>query len=334
MGFFAGYYHLHTPQIMFILLSCASIFLMPLLISGKCTRIKYLVSIIIITAAEAAVIFLFSKFQHYEYANLWNIYNDIAWIQTLYIAIFVYNNIITVKRCKTVGLKKYNYIIPGLQFIKLIGFITVVFILIKKLDMTGFLPFNESAVILIPLAVFITITNGIQIAYLHKDERNDNKINFSISDKIIKYVMACLIVIEIMTAISAMITFGYYDRFWKINSYVHTWFWLDGFVGIILFVFGMCYMDRITFKKEYIRFLIIPLFSSLIGFIGVVMTIINPFYDSGLEILRALCYIIGFPIVIIFFLQDRYRINKLLIVTMAVLTPLARFVVFINIWGR
>jgi len=308
---------------------------MPSLISGKCAKRNYLISIIIINVAEVAtVIYLFSKFQHYAPANLWNIYNDIATLQRLYIVIFVCNNIITVKRCKTVELKKYNYIIPGLQFFKIIGLVTCIFILIKKLDRAGFLSFNESATIWIPLAVFITITNGIQILYLHKDERNDNKINFSIRDKIIKYVMVCLIVIEMMTAVSAMITFGYYDRFWKINGYVHTWFWLDGLVGIVLFVFGMCYMDRIIFKKESIRFLIIPLLSSFIGFIGVVMTIINPFYDSGLEILKALCYIIGFPIAIIFSLQDRYRINKFLIGTMAVLTPLARFVVFINIWGR
>jgi hypothetical protein len=307
---------------------------MPRLVSGKCARKSYLIQIIIINAVEAALIFLFSKFQHYEYANLWNIYNDIAWIQTLYFVIFVYNNIITVKRCKTVGLKKYNYIIPGLQFIKLIGFITGVFILIKKLDRAGFLPFNESAVIWIPLAIFITITNGLQILYLYKDVKNDNKINFLISDKIIKYVMVCLIVIEIITAVSAMITYGYYDRFWKINSYVHTWFWLDGLVGIVLFVFGMCYMERIVFKKEFIKFLVIPLISSFLGFIGVVMTIINPFYESGLQILQALCYIIGFPAAIIFFLQDRYSINRLLIVTMAVLTPLARLVVVFNIWGR
>ena len=323
------------PQLMFILLSCGSIFLMPLFVSGKCTRKKYLISITIINVVEAAtVIYLFSKFQHYEYANLWNIYNSIARIQILYIVIFVYNNIITVRRCKTIGLKKYNYIIPGLQFIKLIGFITGVFILIKKLDNAGFLSFNESAVIWIPLAVFITITNGIQMVYLRKDERKENKINFSISDKIIKYVMVCLIVVEIMTAVSAMITFGYYDRFCKINGYVETWFWLDGFVGIMLFVFGMCYMDRITFKKEYIGFLVIPLISSLVGFMGVVITIIDPSYDSGLDILKGLCYIIGFPLVIIFSLQDRYRINRLLIVIMIVLTPLARFVVFINIWGR
>jgi len=328
-------YLLSLPQIIFLLLGCAGIFLLPSLMSGKCTGKKYLISIIIVNIVEAAIIiYLFSKFKHYVYANLGNIHNDIARFQVLYFVFFLYNIRITVKRCKTIGLKKYNYIVPGLQFIKLIGFITGVFILIKKLDMTGFLSFNESAVIWIPLAIFITITNGLQILYLYKDVKNDNEINFSINDKIIKYVMVCLIVIEIMIAVSAMITFGYYDRFWKINSYVFTWFWLDGFVGIVLFVFGMCYMEKIVFKKEYIKFLVIPLISSLLGFMGVVMTIINPFYDSGLEILKSLCYVIGFPAVIIFSLQDRYSINRLLIVTMTVLTPLARLVVFINIWGR
>jgi hypothetical protein len=200
--------------------------------------------------------------------------------------------------------------------------------------MAGFLAFNESMVIWIPLAVFITITNGIQILYLHKDKTNDNKIDSPIKDKIIKYVMTCLIVIEIMAAVSAIITFGYYDRFWRINDYVFTWFWLDGFAGIILFVFGICSMDKIVFKKRYIMFLIIPLASSFLQFTGVVMTITNPSYGSGTEVLKALCYIIGFPMMIIFSLQDRYRINKILIGIMAVVTPLARLVVVFNIWIR
>jgi hypothetical protein len=189
-------------------------------------------------------------------------------------------------------------------------------------------------VIWIPLTVFITITNGIQILYLHKDKTNDNKIDSPAKDKIIKYVTTCLIVIEIMAAVSAIITFGYYDRFWRINDYVFTWFWLDGFAGIILFVFGICYMDKIVFKKRYIMFLIIPLASSFLQFIGVVMTIINPSYGSGTEVLKALCYIIGFPMVIIFSLQDRYKINKILIGIMAVVTPLARLVVAFNILIR
>jgi hypothetical protein len=286
---------------MFILLSCASVFFTPFLISGKCTGIKYLISIIIINIVELAVVIcLFSKFQDHKYADLSIIDDDIARIQILYMIIFVYNNIVTVKRCKTVGLKRYNYIIPGLQLIKTIGFITAVFLLIKNLARDGFIPFNESAAIWIPLAVFITITNCLQILYLRRDRKNDNEINFSTKDKIIKYIMVCLIVIEIMTAVSAMITFGYYDRFWKINDYVFTWFWLDGFVGIVLLVFGMCYMDEIVFKKEYIGVLIIPLISSFLEFIRVVMIIINPFYDSGLDILKALCYVIGFPAAIIF----------------------------------
>ena len=70
------------------------------------------------------------------------------------------------------------------------------------------------------------------------------------------------------------------------------------------------------------------------GFMGVVMTMISPHYDSGLDILKLLCYVIGFPAVIIFSLQDGYKINRLLIGTMAVLTPLARLVVFVNIWAR
>ena len=308
---------------------------MPLLVSGRCARIRYLISIIVINVAEViTIIYLFSKFQHYEYANLEKIYNSIARLQMLYIVIFVYNTIITVKRCKTVGLKKYNYIVPGLQFLKSMVFITFVFILIKKLDRAGFLSFNESATVWMPLVVFITITNGIQIVYLHKDDKNDNKTNFSVRDKIVKYVTVCLIIIEMLTAVSAIITYGDFDRFWRINNYVFTWFWLDGLVGISLFVFGMCYMDRIVFKKEYIGVLIIPLISSLLGFIHVVMTIINPYYDSGLAILKELCHGIGFPMMIIFSLQDRYSINKLLIGTMAVLTPLARLVVAFNIMIR
>ncbi|MDR2719126.1 MAG: hypothetical protein LBB89_13810, partial [Treponema sp.] len=122
------------PQIIFMLFSCASIFLAPFIISGKCTGKRYLISIIIINIAEAAtIIYLFSRFQYYSPANLMYIYNAIANIQKVYIVIFIYNTIITVKRCKTIGLKKYNYIIPGLQFLKLIGFITCVLILIKKL---------------------------------------------------------------------------------------------------------------------------------------------------------------------------------------------------------
>jgi hypothetical protein len=333
MNLFAGYYLLNTPQLMFVLLTCASIFLTPLFISGECTRRKYVISIIIINIVELAVVlYLFSKFQEHEYADLSVIDNGIARIQILYMIVFMYNNIITVKRCRTTGLKEYNYLIPGLQLLKTIGFITAVFILIKNLARDGFIPFNESAAIWIPLAVFIALTNGIQIAYLYTDERKDTTMNVSIRDKIIKYVMVCLIVIEIITAVSAMITYGYYDRFWKINSYVFTWFWLDGFAGIILFVWGMCY--KITFKKEYTGFLVMPLISSLLDLIGVVMAIVNPHYDSGLDILKGLCHIIGFPAVIIFSLQDRYKINRLLIGIMSVITPLARWVVFINIWGR
>ena len=333
MNLFAGYYLLNTPQLMFVLLTCASIFLTPLFVSGECTRRKYVISIIIINIVElAVVVYLFSKFQEHKYEGLSVIDNGIARIQILYMIVFMYNNIITVKRCRTTGLKEYNYLIPGLQLLKIIGFITAVFILIKNLARDGFIPFNESAAIWIPLAVFITLTNGIQIAYLYTDERKDTTMNVSIRDKIIKYVMVCLIVIEIITAVSAMITYGYYDRFWKINSYVFTWFWLDGFAGIILFVWGMCY--KITFKKEYTGFLVMPLISSLLDLIGVVMAIVNPHYDSGLDILKGLCHIIGFPAVIIFSLQDRYKINRLLIGIMSVITPLARWVVFINIWGR
>lgn len=307
-------------------------FSMPFLVSGKCNRIKYLISIILINVAEVVIVIsMFSKFQHFIPANLWNIYNDITWFEILFFAIFIYNNIITVKRCKTVGLKKYNYIIPGLQLLKLICYIIFIFILIDKLDMAGYISFKDSSTIWIPLVSLITITNSLQIVYLYKDEKNYNKIKYLKSDKIIKSVIECIIIIEMITAVFTIIIFGNYDRFWKISNYVFIWFWVDGLVGIVLFVFGVCYLDKIKLEKGYIKFLIIPIVSSFLGFIGVVMQIINPRYGSGLEIIKALCHIIGFPLIIIASLQDRYKIKKILIGLIVILIPLARFIVAFNI---
>jgi ABC-type phosphate transport system permease subunit len=74
-------------------------------------------------------------------------------------------------------------------------------------------------------------------------------------DKIIIFLMA----IEIMTAIPAIITFGYYGYFWKTNDYVFTWFRLDGLVGIALFIFGICCRDKIREPlKTSVRFLEVP----------------------------------------------------------------------------
>jgi len=50
------FYLLNMPQIIFILVSCGSIFLMPFIISRKCARFNYLLKILVINAAEIVLL--------------------------------------------------------------------------------------------------------------------------------------------------------------------------------------------------------------------------------------------------------------------------------------
>jgi uncharacterized membrane protein YhaH (DUF805 family) len=147
-------------ELAFIIICCGSIFLTPLFISGKCNRIKYNIKIIIVNIIETLiVVFLFTNILP---ISLESFYSNWQTMFFLYIFFFVYNNIITVKRCNYIGLKKYNFIMPLLQIIKLIIFIFI---------MTNFIEtpyFGKSFIII------INLTNIIQIAFLFKNEDKDD----------------------------------------------------------------------------------------------------------------------------------------------------------------
>ena len=164
--------------------------------------------------------------------------------------------------------------------------------------------------------------------------KNDKYIDKNNEYPIMGIITNILIVVEISMAIFAITVFEYYLRFRKMSGYVFTWFWMDGLAGIALFIFGKCLWKKISFKKEYIAFLVLPAVSSLCLFVLVVMCIIRPFYESGQVIFEYLCHAIGFPLWIIVALQKAKIKSRYLIGIMAYLIPLARFFVFINIWGR
>jgi hypothetical protein len=106
-------------------------------------------------------------------------------------------------------------------------------------------------------------------------------------------------------------------------------------VGIILFIIGLR-KEKIVFKKNFIGFLIIPMIFSVLSLIGVIQGIIHPWnYNYYIEdSIKELCSIIGFPLWILHFLQERHRANKILIGISAFLTPLAIIVVNFNVWIR
>ncbi|MDR3173915.1 MAG: hypothetical protein LBU19_06680 [Treponema sp.] len=150
-----------------------------------------------------------------------------------------------------------------------------------------------------------------------------------------KITVSALLIAEIAITFSTIITFGFYDYFWKINGYTFTWFWLKGLLGIILFIAGSC-REKIIFKKNFIKFLIVPVIFSALSFTGVIRGIIHPWnYNYYIQdSLKEMCYVIGFPLWILYFLQERHGANKFLIGISAFLTPIARFVVNFNIWIR
>jgi hypothetical protein len=174
------------------------------------------------------------------------------------------------------------------------------------------------------------IKNG---EYLNKNNYSGK--NIERETNIHKIIVSILLIAEMAITFSTIITFGFYDYFWKINGYVFTWFWVKGLLGIILFIIGSC-KEKIIFKKNFIRFLIIPMIFSILSFIGVIRGIIHPWnYNYYIEeSIKEMCYVIGFPLWILYFLQERHNVNKSLIGISSLLTPIARLVVGFNVWIR
>ncbi|GHU86753.1 hypothetical protein FACS189476_00580 [Spirochaetia bacterium] len=148
-----------------------------------------------------------------------------------------------------------------------------------------------------------------------------------------KIFVKILLMIEIVITFSILITWGFYDHFWQINDYAFTWFWLKGFLGIVLFFIGS--------KKEYfkniknnIEFIIPPIILSVFLFIFIIWLFIAPSYGFLKTAFQYSLLAFGFPLWIIFILQNKFEINKILILISSILTPVAYFTVIFNIWIR
>jgi hypothetical protein len=149
-----------------------------------------------------------------------------------------------------------------------------------------------------------------------------------------KIVISILLAAEILITLSTIVTFGLYNYFYKINGYVFTWFWIKGLFGIVLFIIG-AFKEKIVFKKSFIGYLIIPVIFSVLSFIGIIRGIMRPWnYNYYIEeSIQELCYVIGFPLWILYLLQDRHKANRYLIGMSGCLTPLARFIVSLIMFG-
>jgi hypothetical protein len=137
-----------------------------------------------------------------------------------------------------------------------------------------------------------------------------------------------LLFIEIIITISFIITWLNYFYFWEISSYAFTWFWVKGLLGIILFIYEIN-NSKIKFKIFFLGYLVFPMILSVEEFIRIIKMCMDPFYELPNEILRSLSIIIGFPLWIIYLLQERYKINKFLIGFSSILTPIMVFIVLL-----
>jgi hypothetical protein len=99
----------------FVVSCCIGIFLSPFFITGKCSRINYIIKMSIVTILEILIILWL--FSYFVLNNIWEKYVDAVII--IYAILYIYNSVITVKRCNFNCMKKYNFIIPFLQFVKL-----------------------------------------------------------------------------------------------------------------------------------------------------------------------------------------------------------------------
>jgi hypothetical protein len=167
------------------------------------------------------------------------------------------------------------------------------------------------------------------------DENGENNYDGKNIEKETKIIIYVLLIIEITITFSTIITFGFYDYFWKINGYAFTWFWVKGLLGIVLFILGL-HDEKMVVKKNFIGFLIIPIIFSVLSFIGVIRGIIHPWNHNYYirDSIKEMCYVIGFPLWILYLLQEKHKTNKFLIGISAILTPLARLVVNFNVWIR
>jgi hypothetical protein len=143
-----------------------------------------------------------------------------------------------------------------------------------------------------------------------------------------KIFVLILLFIEIIITIFFIITWINYSYFWEINSYVFTWFWVKGLLGIILFIYEIN-NSKIKFKISFLGYLVFPMILSVEEFIRIIKMCMEPFYELQNEILRSLSIIIGFPLWIVYLLQERYKINKCLIGFSSILTPIMILIVFL-----
>jgi hypothetical protein len=152
-----------------------------------------------------------------------------------------------------------------------------------------------------------------------------------------KIFVLILLFIEMIITISFIITWANYDYFWKmkINGYAFTWYWVKGLVGIILFIIELK-LNGIKFKRDFICVLVIPFIYSIFNLIGVIMGIIHPwnYHYYIMDSLKGMLLTIGFPLWLIYLLQERHGIKKYLIGLSGILTPIMDFVIRFNVWIR
>jgi hypothetical protein len=75
---------------------------------------------------------------------------------TLFTSIYIYGNIVTVKRCNYIGLKKYNFIAPVFQII----------IFIISISLMVFGAIGENIEILKPITIIFSVIKFIEVLYL------------------------------------------------------------------------------------------------------------------------------------------------------------------------
>jgi len=147
-----------------------------------------------------------------------------------------------------------------------------------------------------------------------------------------KMFVLILLFIEMIITVSVIITWANYDYFWKINGYAFTWYWVKGLLGIILFIIELK-LNGIRFKKVFIGVLVIPIIFSIINFISVIYGIIYPWNYNYyiMDSIKSMALVIGFPLWLIYLLQERHGIKKILIGLSSILTPIMFLVVAFNI---
>ncbi|MDR0321597.1 MAG: hypothetical protein LBI28_08845 [Treponema sp.] len=150
-------------ELMFVIICGIAIFLTPIFTTGECSKIKYIIKMLIVSIIETFfILWIFSSFvPDGIWADTFNI------VLSMYSLLYVYNTVITVKRCRSNCLKKYNLITPFLQFVKLFMFCCIV-----AIGSMG----DGLRVIWFILIFWTTIINIVQVTYLSTYKIKDHKL--------------------------------------------------------------------------------------------------------------------------------------------------------------